>query len=126
MTTASNPICFSNVEETGIPPLRRYCHILTARSHRKAALRNLKVVKALANSVRTSISIVSEEAERDQEEVRHTWESRLMRNILPGENTILASNAASSGIAARLRMVGFNPTHSFVLVHLYYHRSFRL
>lgn len=119
----ANP-CFSDVGETGIPHLRRYCHMLTAASHRRAALRNLKAIKTLARSVRTAINIVSEGAEKDQEEVRHIWESRLMRNISPGEKTILPSNAASSGIAARLRKVSPSvqqPCSKFV--HLYYHRS---
>lgn len=98
--------CFLNTSETGIPQLRRYCHLLTASSHRKSAFRILKAIKALAQSIRTIINSVSDEAEKDQDEVRHTWESRLMRNVLPGETIVLASNAATGGIAVRLRKVG--------------------
>jgi len=100
-----NSTCFSNADETGIPNLRRYCHLLTASSHRKVAFRRLKDIKALAQVARSTISIVSEGAEKDQEKVRFKWESRLMRNALPDEKVVLASNAASSGIVVCLRKV---------------------
>lgn len=96
------------MNETGIPHLRRYCHLLTATSHRKSALRHLRAIKGLVHLLRNTIDILSEEAEKDQGGVRIRWESRLMRNISPGEKHVLLSNAASSGVAARLRKVGLS------------------
>ncbi|KAG2369878.1 hypothetical protein BDR07DRAFT_1526349 [Suillus spraguei] len=70
-----DPSCFSNVEDTGIPSLRQWCHQLTISSRSRAAKQFHTHLKTFANSVRVYIDGIGDVTIADRESLREKWES---------------------------------------------------
>lgn len=98
---------FFQESQTGIPDLRRHCHMITAPLHRVANKRRLRALENLAKDLHRSIDAATEEAGKEQiaSWLCRRWKSRMARNQTgdPSKSR-LAANAVS-GIAWRLRNV---------------------
>jgi hypothetical protein len=70
-----DPSCFSNVEDTGIPSLRQWCHQLTISSRSRAAKQFHTHLKTFANSVRVYVDGIGDVTIADCESLREKWES---------------------------------------------------
>ncbi|KAG2135905.1 uncharacterized protein EDB93DRAFT_1303704 [Suillus bovinus] len=70
-----DPSCFSNVEDTGIPSLRQWCHQLTISSRSRAAKQFHTHLKTFANSVRVFVDGIGDVTIADRESLREKWES---------------------------------------------------
>ncbi|KAG2348817.1 hypothetical protein BDR05DRAFT_873352 [Suillus weaverae] len=70
-----DPSCFSNVEDTGIPSLRQWCHQLTISSRSRAAKQFHAHLKTFANSVRVYVGGIGDVTIADRESLREKWES---------------------------------------------------
>ncbi|KAG2077497.1 hypothetical protein BDR04DRAFT_1196025 [Suillus decipiens] len=70
-----DPSCFSNVEDTGIPSLRQWCHQLTSSSRSRAAKQFHTHLKTFANSVRIYVDGIGDVTIADRESLREKWES---------------------------------------------------
>jgi len=70
-----DPSCFSNVEDTGIPALRQWCHQLTISSRSRAAKQFHTHLKTFANSVRAYVDGIGDVTVADREALREKWES---------------------------------------------------
>ncbi|KAG1755777.1 hypothetical protein EDB19DRAFT_1956649 [Suillus lakei] len=70
-----DPSCFSNVEDTGIPSLRQWCHQLTISSRSRAAKQFHTHLKTFANSVRVYVDGIGDVTIADRESLREKWES---------------------------------------------------
>ncbi|KAJ6539274.1 hypothetical protein B0H19DRAFT_1178148 [Mycena capillaripes] len=69
------PTCFSNVRDTGIPELQRWCHSLTKSSRERAAKTFLKHLGAFADDVKQYVAGIGEVTAADRESLREKWES---------------------------------------------------
>ncbi|KAH9951754.1 Dynamin family-domain-containing protein [Amylocystis lapponica] len=72
-----DPTCFSNVEDTGIPEMQKWCHQLTVSSRERAARNFLAHLKTFTNSVRTYVEGIGDVTETDRESLREKWESMM-------------------------------------------------
>ncbi|KIK36397.1 hypothetical protein CY34DRAFT_26339 [Suillus luteus UH-Slu-Lm8-n1] len=70
-----DPSCFSNVEDTGIPSLRQWCHQLTFSSRSRAAKELHTHLKTFANSVRVYVDGIDDVKIAEREILREKWES---------------------------------------------------
>ncbi|KAG1892548.1 hypothetical protein F4604DRAFT_1699937 [Suillus subluteus] len=70
-----DPSCFSNVEDTGIPSLRQWCHQLTISSRSRAAKQFHTHLKTFANSVWVYVDGIGDVTIADRESLREKWES---------------------------------------------------
>ncbi|KAG1907278.1 uncharacterized protein F5891DRAFT_940152 [Suillus fuscotomentosus] len=70
-----DPSCFSNLEDTGIPSLRQWCHKLTISSRSRAAKQFHTHLKTFANSVRVYVDDIGDVTIADRESLREKWES---------------------------------------------------
>jgi hypothetical protein len=70
-----DPSCFSNVEDTGIPSLRQWCHQLTISSRSRASKQFHTHLKTFANSVRVYVDGIGDVTIADRESLREKWES---------------------------------------------------
>ncbi|THH33781.1 hypothetical protein EUX98_g424 [Antrodiella citrinella] len=71
------PACFSNIEDTGVPELQKWCHSLTVSSRERAARNFLTHLKTFANSVRTYVQGIGDVTVVDREIMREKWESSM-------------------------------------------------
>ncbi|KAH6918038.1 hypothetical protein BKA70DRAFT_7014 [Coprinopsis sp. MPI-PUGE-AT-0042] len=83
----SEPTCFSNIEDTGIPGLQEWIHIITMASRHRAARDSLSQLSSLTRSIRAfsetpNVSIAEKEA------IRQCWGDGGIRRRL--EMTLLA------------------------------------
>ncbi|KAJ7904438.1 hypothetical protein B0H14DRAFT_3079313 [Mycena olivaceomarginata] len=62
------PICFSNVRDTGIPELQAWCHQLTKSSRERAAKTFMKQLGAFASDIRQYVAGIGQS-------LREKWES---------------------------------------------------
>ncbi|KAF9452482.1 hypothetical protein P691DRAFT_697145, partial [Macrolepiota fuliginosa MF-IS2] len=72
------PACFTNVEDTGIPGLQRWCHELTIASRSRAALNFHSQLRAFATGVESYVHGISDVTLADRESFRDKWESNEM------------------------------------------------
>ncbi|KAG2146754.1 hypothetical protein DEU56DRAFT_786239 [Suillus clintonianus] len=70
-----DPSCFSNIQDTGIPALRQWCHQLTVSSRSRAAKQFHTHLKTFANSVRVYVDGIGDVTIADRESLREKWES---------------------------------------------------
>lgn len=70
-----DPSCFSNLEDTGIPSLREWCHKLTISSRSRAAKQFHTHLRTFANSVRVYVDGIGDVTIADRESLREKWES---------------------------------------------------
>jgi hypothetical protein len=69
------PSCFSNIKDTGIPDLQRWCHQLTISSRERAAKNFLTHIKTFATSVQSYVQGIGDVTAADREALREKWES---------------------------------------------------
>ncbi|KAI3612523.1 hypothetical protein WG66_009883 [Moniliophthora roreri] len=69
------PSCFSNVADTGIPELQKWCLSLTSASRARSARMFLASLKVFANSVVGYLRGIGEVTVFDREALRQQWES---------------------------------------------------
>lgn len=91
------PTCFTNVEDTGIPGLQRWCHELTVASRERAARSFLSQLKAFITGVGSYVRGISDVTPADRESLRERWESN---DIYAGEE-----NTSIKGVAPVLLQV---------------------
>ncbi|KAL5527490.1 hypothetical protein ACEPAG_6281 [Sanghuangporus baumii] len=70
-----NPSCFSNVKDTGIPELQKWCHSLTINSRERAARNFRNQLRIFATSIKSYIFSFAMVSEADREALRQKWES---------------------------------------------------
>ncbi|KAF8913833.1 hypothetical protein CPB84DRAFT_1757667 [Gymnopilus junonius] len=68
--------CFSNVDDTGIPDLQKWCHQLTISSRERSARTFLTHIKAFAQSIQSYVQGIGDVTAIDRESLREKWESR--------------------------------------------------
>ncbi|KAF8974240.1 hypothetical protein BDZ97DRAFT_1945601 [Flammula alnicola] len=68
--------CFSNVEDTGIPELQKWCHQLTISSRERAARTFMMHIKAFAQSIQSYVQGIGDVTAVDREALREKWESQ--------------------------------------------------
>ncbi|KAJ7809368.1 hypothetical protein B0H14DRAFT_3112574 [Mycena olivaceomarginata] len=69
------PICFSNVRDTGIPELQAWCHQLTKSSCECAAKTFMNQLGAFAPDIRQYVAGIGQVTSLDRESLREKWES---------------------------------------------------
>ncbi|KAJ7700013.1 hypothetical protein B0H17DRAFT_274436 [Mycena rosella] len=69
------PTCFSNVQDTGIPDLQKWCHSLTKSSRERAARNFLAQLATFATSVKQYVAGIGNVTAADRESLRSRWES---------------------------------------------------
>jgi hypothetical protein len=67
--------CFTNVNDTGVPDLQRWCHQLTVSSRERAARNFLSHLNAFAKSIQTYVEGTGDVTASDREALREKWES---------------------------------------------------
>lgn len=67
--------CFTNVNDTGVPDLQRWCHQLTISSRERAARNFLSHLNAFAKSIQTYVEGTADVTVSDREALREKWES---------------------------------------------------
>lgn len=67
--------CFTNVNDTGVPDLQRWCHQLTVSSRERAARNFLSHLNAFAKSIQTYVEGAADVTTGDREALREKWES---------------------------------------------------
>ena len=67
--------CFSNIEDTSVPALQKWCHQLTISSRERAARNFLSHLKTFANSVRAYVQGIGDVTTADRTLLRERWES---------------------------------------------------
>ncbi|KAL5487951.1 hypothetical protein ACEPAI_6059 [Sanghuangporus weigelae] len=70
-----NPSCFSNIEDTGIPELQKWCHSLTIKSRERAARNFRNQLRVFTTSIKSYIDSFAMVSEADREALRQKWES---------------------------------------------------
>ena len=70
------PSCFSNVADTGIPDLQKWCHQLTIASRERAARTFMTHLKAFAVSIDSYVQGIGDVTAIDREALRAKWESQ--------------------------------------------------
>lgn len=70
------PTCFSNVKDTGIPDLQKWCHQLTFSSRERAATTFLTQIRTFVQSIETYVKGIGDITAVDREALREKWESR--------------------------------------------------
>ncbi|KAJ3505751.1 hypothetical protein NMY22_g17470 [Coprinellus aureogranulatus] len=88
------PVCFTNVDDTGIPALQDWCHELTRPFREEAALQYIWILTSLASSIRTYLENI--------EDNPGTAETRRDIRIKYESNGHSSQPAGDSGIASRL------------------------
>ncbi|KAJ6599136.1 hypothetical protein DFH09DRAFT_1130225 [Mycena vulgaris] len=69
------PVCFSNVQDTGIPDLQKWCHSLTKSSRERAARNFLAQLATFATGVNQYVAGIGDVTVADRESLRAMWES---------------------------------------------------
>lgn len=69
------PTTFTNIDDTGIPELQRWCHTLTVASRQRAANQFLKHLEIFAKNVQNYVQGIGDVTAIDREELRQKWES---------------------------------------------------
>lgn len=69
------PTCFSNVRDTGIPELQKWCHNLTKSSRERAAKNFLAHLVVFASGVKDYVGGIGDVTAADRESLRDRWES---------------------------------------------------
>ena len=77
-----DPTCFSNVKDTGIPDLQKWCHTLTISSRDRAARNFLAHLKTFATTVKTYVQGIGDVTIGERESLRDKWESGPMDDLL--------------------------------------------
>ncbi|KAH8118439.1 hypothetical protein DFH11DRAFT_1849817 [Phellopilus nigrolimitatus] len=67
--------CFSNVEETGVPELQKWCHTLTVKSRDRAAKSFRNHLRVFSTSVKSYVDSFGTVSEADRESLREKWET---------------------------------------------------
>ncbi|PPR06571.1 hypothetical protein CVT24_001752 [Panaeolus cyanescens] len=67
--------CFSNVEDTGIPDLQKWCQKLTVASRDRAARIFMTQLKGFATSIQTYVQGIGDVTAIDRNALREKWES---------------------------------------------------
>lgn len=70
------PSCFSNIADTGIPDLQKWCHQLTIASRERAARAFMTHLKAFTVSIRSYVQGIGDVTAIDREVLREKWESQ--------------------------------------------------
>ncbi|KZT13003.1 uncharacterized protein LAESUDRAFT_719309 [Laetiporus sulphureus 93-53] len=70
-----DPSCFSEVADTGIPELQKWCHQLTLGPREHAACDFLVNLKTIATSVRTYMQGIGDVTVSEREALRKKWET---------------------------------------------------
>ena len=70
------PTCFSNIADTGIPDLQKWCHQLTIASRDRAARSFMTHLKAFAASIASYVQGIGDVTAIDREGLRAKWESQ--------------------------------------------------
>ena len=70
------PTCFSNIADTGIPDLQKWCHQLTVASRERAARSFMTHLKAFAVSIDSYVRGIGDVTAIDREALRAKWESQ--------------------------------------------------
>jgi hypothetical protein len=70
------PTCFSNIADTGIPDLQKWCHQLTIASRERAARAFMTHLKAFTVSINSYVQGIGDVTARDREALRTKWESQ--------------------------------------------------
>lgn len=70
-----SPACFSNVEDTGIPGLQKWCHTLTFSSRQRSARNFFSQLQIFATSVQTYVRGIDGVTLADREALRKKWET---------------------------------------------------
>jgi hypothetical protein len=78
--------CFSNVQDTGIPDLRQWCHQLTISSRERTAKNFLAHLKTFATSVQSYVQGIGDVTAADRGALREKWESSGLHNADNGES----------------------------------------
>ena len=69
------PTCFSNIADTGIPDLQKWCHQLTIASRERAARTFMAHLKAFTVSIDSYVQGIGDVTAMDREALRAKWES---------------------------------------------------
>ncbi|KAK0468295.1 uncharacterized protein EV420DRAFT_1473993 [Desarmillaria tabescens] len=69
------PTCFSNVDDTGIPALQKWCHALTLSSRERSARNFLAHLQTFSVSIQTYVNGISGVTATDREALRSKWQS---------------------------------------------------
>jgi hypothetical protein len=77
-----DPTCFSNIKDTGIPDLQKWCQTLTVSSRERAARNFLAHLKTFATTVKTYVQGVGDVTVDERESLRDKWESGPMDDML--------------------------------------------
>jgi len=70
------PSCFSNIQDTGIPDLQRWCHELTIASRERSARSFLTQIQLFCQTVKNYVQGIGDVTLNDREALRAKWESR--------------------------------------------------
>lgn len=73
-----DPTCFTNIVDTGIPELQKWCHSLTVSSRERATRAFLTHLKTFATSVKAYVEGIGDVTEMDRQTLREKWESSLL------------------------------------------------
>lgn len=103
-----DPTCFSNVVDTGIPDLQKWCHSLTVSSRERAARNFLTQLKTFANSVKTYVQGIGEVTDLDREVLREKWESNLLDNEDEDDEDDLYAQYGGGWASSDIDMSGLN------------------
>ncbi|KAF9006452.1 hypothetical protein BDQ17DRAFT_284172 [Cyathus striatus] len=80
------PNCFSNIQDTGIPDLQKWCHQLTISSRERAARNFLTNLKTFANSIQCYVQGIGDVTVADRESLRSRWASELDNDQINDDN----------------------------------------
>ena len=70
------PTCFSNIIDTGIPDLQKWCHQLTIVSRERAARAFMTHLKAFTVSIGSYVQGIGDVTAIDRQALREKWESQ--------------------------------------------------
>lgn len=70
------PTCFIDIEDTGIPALRRYCHSLALETRERAARHFISEMSTFVKTVQSFAHVAEATSAADQETLRRQWETQ--------------------------------------------------
>ncbi|KAG1886363.1 uncharacterized protein F5891DRAFT_1120509 [Suillus fuscotomentosus] len=105
MELDEDPSCFSNIADTGVPALQKWCHRLAVGNQHRAAKQYHLQLKMFANSVRVYTDGISDAIVADSKALREKWES-----VEGGQGPILYDVGMKANHFDIPGLKGFNPT----------------
>ncbi|KDQ17600.1 hypothetical protein BOTBODRAFT_29776 [Botryobasidium botryosum FD-172 SS1] len=103
-----DPVCFSKVEDTGVPALREWCHTLTIQARENSARSFRSHMRVFAASIKSCLDNVGTISEMDRKALRERWETarvpryKMLRISSPSSDD--SDDGYGTSVSVRLEM----------------------